>query len=324
AARDRTSRNRRLGRRAAGVSVRVRSKGSSVFAAAAARSQRPDSGDSLRQPAGAIGVWRRARSLGVVRRAERAFGICDRARAARAAHFPAGRPAVRTYDGPSMSAGELLSELIGFDTRNPGGDEAALAASLYEKLRALEADEVDLVRVGSHAYVAARYGTPRLLVNAHLDTVPTGAGWSRPPLQPHLENGRLYGLGPADTKGPPAATRAALAEVNPKGTLVLFSGDEEHGGSCMRAFLASGRAQGIERAVVCEPTSLRVGTRHRGVMAFSAEVTGEGGHSSRADQLPRPIARLARIAVALDDWGQKMLPIGPPGFAGMWRKRAGT
>src|SRR5262249_34189647 len=155
----------------------------------------------------------------------------------------------------------LLSELIRFDTRNPGGDEAALATSLYEKLRALEADEVDLVRVtDGHAYVAARFGTPRLLVNAYLDTVPTGAGWSPPPHEPHVENGRLYGLGSADTKGAIAAILAAIAEVRPRDTLVLFSGDEEHGGCCMRAFLASGRASGIERAVVCEPTSLRVGT----------------------------------------------------------------
>ena len=46
-------------------------------------------------------------------------------------------------------------------------------------------------------------------------------------------------------------------------------------------------------------------------------MSGEGGHSSRADQLPHPIAKLARIAVAIDDWGQKMLSVGPAGFRGM-------
>jgi acetylornithine deacetylase len=216
-----------------------------------------------------------------------------------------------------MTVPELLAELIRFDTRNPGGDEAALATLLYGRLRALSADEVDLDRVGNHAYVTARFGTPRLLVNAHIDTVPDAPGWSRSPHEPYIEDGKLYGLGSCDTKGAIAAILTAIEEVRPKDTLVLFSGDEEHGGSCMRAFLSSGRAKGLERAIVCEPTGLRVGTRHRGVMAFSAETTGEGGHSSRADTLPRPLAVLARLAAAIDDWGQKMLAVGPEGFKGM-------
>jgi acetylornithine deacetylase len=224
------------------------------------------------------------------------------------------------YDASSMTATvvDRLCELVRFDTRNPGGDEAALATILYEQVRALEADEVDLERTpNGHAYVVARYGTPRLLVNAHLDTVPAAPGWSRPPLEPHLAEGRVTGLGAADTKGALAAILGALSQVRPRDTMILFSGDEEHGGTCMRTFLQSGRARGLERAVVCEPTRLRPGTRHRGVMAFAAEVAGPGGHSSRADELPRPLAELARLAVAIDDWGREMLAVGPPGFRGM-------
>src|SRR5205085_350463 len=59
------------------------------------------------------------------------------------------------------------------------------------------------------------------------------------------------------------------------------------------------------------------GTRHRGVMAFSAEARGEGGHSSRADTLPRPIVELSRLALALDRWAHEKLTSGPPGFQGM-------
>jgi acetylornithine deacetylase len=52
-------------------------------------------------------------------------------------------------------------------------------------------------------------------------------------------------------------------------------------------------------------------------MAFSASVGGEGGHSSRADTLPRPLAQLARVATSLDDWGRAHASSGPPGFPGM-------
>src|SRR5262245_19635093 len=123
-----------------------------------------------------------------------------------------------------MTVAEQLAELIGFDTRNPGGDEAALATLLYEKLRALDADEVDLERVaGGHASVVARYGTPRLLVNAHIDTVPASAGWTRSPHESYVQGGQLFGLGSADTKGAIAAILGAIGEVRPKNTMVLFS-----------------------------------------------------------------------------------------------------
>src|SRR6185436_18629205 len=85
----------------------------------------------------------------------------------------------------------------------------------------------------------------------------------------------------------------------------------------IRAFLASPAARGIERAIVCEPTSCRAGWRHRGIGSARAAVAGPGGHSSRADATPNPIAILARAAVALDDLGRERRLVGPPGFEGL-------
>src|SRR6185369_8724892 len=64
-------------------------------------------------------------------------------------------------------------------------------------------------------------------------------------------------------------------------------------------------------------TSLKIGTRHRGIVAVAAKVRGAGGHSSRADTLPSPIGDLARLAVAWQEWGRAMLAEGPAGFRGM-------
>jgi acetylornithine deacetylase len=129
---------------------------------------------------------------------------------------------------------------------------------------------------------------------------------------------RLYGLGTADIKGAIAAILEALAAgpvTRPVG--VLFSGDEEHGGSCVRAFLDSGAARGLERAIVCEPTSCRVGVRHRGIGAATVTLEATGGHSSRVDEMVNPIAVLARAAVALDDMGVEHRSKGPAGFQGI-------
>jgi acetylornithine deacetylase len=217
----------------------------------------------------------------------------------------------------------LLQRFIRVPTQNPGGDERALADLLRDELRARRPDEVlvaDVARedgAGRGAYVYARWGTPRLVVNAHIDTVPPNEGWTGDPHAPRVQEGRIYGLGACDTKGAIAALLSALDDERPGALGVLFSGDEEKGGSCVRAFLASEQARGLTQAVVCEPTGLRAGTRHRGVMALEARLKGHGGHSSLADTMPAPLADLARLAIAWDDWGRARRSDGPPGFPGM-------
>lgn len=218
---------------------------------------------------------------------------------------------------------QTLADLVGFDTQNPAGDEAGISDHLAARLGALGADEVERFAVGNHHAVLARFGArPTLLLNAHFDTVPANTGYSAPPHQLVERDDRYYGLGTADTKGAIAAILEALrAEPRVGGPRqpfsVLFSGDEEKGSTVMRAFLASGRARGFLRAIVCEPTNLQVGHRHRGISSATAVATSPGGHSSRADSLPGPIAILARAAVALDDLGRLRRDHGPEGFKGL-------
>jgi len=223
-----------------------------------------------------------------------------------------------------MSLRDRLTELVSHDTQNPSGRERPLCDKLAAELRALGAAAVEVADVvtpaRSHAYVYARFGAgaPRLLLNAHVDTVPANSGYASPPHTLTAQDVRLVGLGSADTKGAIAAILEALARRPPAGDVgVLFSGDEERSGSCMRAFLDSAHARGIERAIVCEPTSCRVGWRHRGIGAALASATGPGGHSSRVDDIDNPIAILARAAVALDDFGREQLDQGPEGFQGI-------
>ncbi len=223
---------------------------------------------------------------------------------------------------PHEDPAALLASLVAFRTDVNEGDEPALAARLAELLRERGPDEVlvaDVPRPGGRtaSYVYARYGTPRLLLNAHLDTVPPNADWSSDPFVPRIEGDRLYALGAADTKGAIAAILTALDDVRPVDTGILFSGDEEFSSVVMKAFVAGPHRAGIERAIVCEPTNLAVGIQHRGFVAFEVAVSGPGGHSSKADVLPAPLALLSRVAVALDDWGRSLRESGPPGFRGM-------
>lgn len=221
-----------------------------------------------------------------------------------------------------------LTELVAFDTQNPTGTELPLAEKLAADLTALGGSTVEVFTTEAHASTYARFGAGpvRLLLNAHIDTVPANTGYSHPPHQLVERDGRLFGLGSADTKGAIAAIlealRLARAAGRPvDGVAVLFSGDEESGGVCMRDFLRSPRGRELAadgaRAIACEPTGLRVGRRHRGIVSVSFSTTSPGGHSSRADELPAPIATLARAAVAIDDLGRRNRHGGAPGFEGL-------
>ena len=44
----------------------------------------------------------------------------------------------------------------------------------------------------------------------HLDVVPVGDGWTRPPFEAVTENGRMYGRGTNDDKGPALAALCAM------------------------------------------------------------------------------------------------------------------
>lgn len=236
-----------------------------------------------------------------------------------------------------MSAvAELLAELIAMPTQQagpdaPAGDELALCRHLAPRLEQAGAT-VEVVEVARGSgepggYIFARWGKARRIVNAHVDTVPANSGWSRDPWQATYVGDRLYGLGSADTKGAIAAAVIAAEAAAARGQLadcgLLFSGDEEHGTASVRAFLASAAAKDVEHAIVCEPTARKAGLAHRGVIASRARLAGTGGHSSKADHLPRPIPQLARLAVALDERGRDRLHEGPADMPGLCLNVAG-
>jgi acetylornithine deacetylase len=227
----------------------------------------------------------------------------------------------------SLRCAELLQKLIAIRTHQPGpdgvgGDEHRLCKLLVPMILPYKPDEIAIVDAprsagGAGAYLFARWGKPETVVNAHIDTVPANTGWSRDPWTPVIKDNRVYGLGACDTKGAIAAALVALDRFTPTNSALLFSGDEERGTASVRHFLASPRAREVKRVIVCEPTARRAGIAHRGVLAHRAYFKGQGGHSSKADHMPRPIAALAKLAVTLDEMARARIGDGPPGMTGL-------
>lgn len=212
---------------------------------------------------------------------------------------------------------------MAFDTRNGSGDEMVCVRFLEEALKKFAPDELHVGQVprsrgkSDSGYVLAIWGCPDTLLNVHIDTVPSGEGWTDDPLNLRRETDRVIGLGTSDIKGAAACILAALETGTPKNAAILFSGDEEHGSEVMPAVITSGRLSDVKRAIVCEPTSCRVGRAHRGMLAISAGFTGPGGHSSLADITPRPLLDAARLAAKVGDYADVHLNFGTAPFEGL-------
>ena len=78
---------------------------------------------------------------------------------------------------------------------------------------------------------------------AHLDVVSEGSGWTFPPYEGTVQDGRIYGRGSADDKGPAVVAMWALkaaAELNPnlsKGCRLILGSAEETGSEDLEHYL---------------------------------------------------------------------------------------
>lgn len=78
---------------------------------------------------------------------------------------------------------------------------------------------------------------------AHVDTVPVGEGWSHPPFDATVEDGKIYGRGTNDDKGPAVAALYAMKAVADAGVplgrrvRLILGGDEESGRwACLKRY----------------------------------------------------------------------------------------
>lgn len=85
-------------------------------------------------------------------------------------------------------------------------------------------------------------GVESMAILSHLDVVPAGEGWSVPPFKLTQKNGRLYGRGMVDDKGPAAVCLYAMKRLKDEGflpryTIKLILGcDEESGWECIKHY----------------------------------------------------------------------------------------
>jgi len=229
---------------------------------------------------------------------------------------------------------ELVSRLVAFDTTarevdDQPRDEADLQAYLGDRLRAAGAT-VDIWEplpqdvAGSRqmppgltfdgrpqmaASFAGSGGGPSLLLNGHIDVVPSEPRdrWTSDPNRPEVRDGNLYGRGTCDMKGGVgcmvyAAEVLSRLGIRLRGKLIVNTvTDEESSGAGGLAAVRHGvRA---DAGIVTEPTAFEVWVGCRGSLSPTITVEGRPGHAEMAQPHWRDggaVNAIEKMAVVLD------------------------
>ncbi len=214
----------------------------------------------------------------------------------------------------------FAQRLIATPSPNPGGSERAAAQVAQAQLHALGLTETTIEEPKPersnllYRYDSGRDG-PTLLLNGHLDTKPPDPldGWKTPPYQGVIQDGRLYGLGSADMKGPDAALVYGLAAAKlvglSRGQVVLaLTADEEGPALEGPRYLVQELGLRADAVLIAEPCGIRTDWEmipliSRGISCLRFTVEGTQTHSSIGDRIPVVNASVeaARLLVYLDE-----------------------
>jgi len=239
-----------------------------------------------------------------------------------------------------MNVAEIAQQLVSIPSVNPGsmaaapdalhpdgGGEAALALWIEQFLRKIGARTHTWEPLPGRPCVTGWFdfgASETLIFDAHLDTVPV-EGMTVEPFAGTIKNGRLYGRGACDIKGPAASLLYALSEIAreffsaPPGdsqrrprfnALYAAVCDEESGFSGVQSFsrlITPIWPPNLAGIVVVEPTLLNPIYAHKGVVRWEIATRGKAGHSSAPQSGINAIYAMGRVVQRLEDYARQLL-----------------
>ncbi|MDB4292671.1 M20 family metallo-hydrolase [Maribacter sp.] len=177
---------------------------------------------------------------------------------------------------------ELLKQLISIQSFSSEEDKTADAIEDWFKMFA-----IPFQRIQNNVYAKNRFwddSKPTLLLNSHHDTVKPNKAYTKDPFHPHIEDGKLYGLGSNDAGGCLVSLLATFshfyaAEQLNHNILMVASMEEENAGeNSLRGLLP--QLPKIDVAIVGEPTLMNLAIAEKGLIVFDAVVKGTPSHAA--------------------------------------------
>jgi len=216
---------------------------------------------------------------------------------------------------------ELTRALVALPSVNPqDGDcltepygESRIAQYIFDWLRRAKLDvqkqQVMPGRTNIIALAEKTAGDKTLLVSGHMDTVDV-KDMTIEPFDPQVRDGRIYGRGACDDKGPLAAMLLAFRDRVQAGALgcnliFLATCGEEYNMTGSEYYFA----QGINKpsaAVFAEPTEMKVIVAHKGVVRLRLTSAGKSAHSATPVLGKNAIYSMARAVTAVEEYARRL------------------
>jgi len=208
-------------------------------------------------------------------------------------------------------------------------DLSSCAEWLRDKLAAIGLTATVHATPGSPVVVASTSRDPSkrtVLIYGHYDVQPPEPleGWSSPPFEPRIADGRIYARGAADNKGQILAHILGVAQtLREKGSLpvnliFLIEGEEEIGSPNLADFLRAHREELACDLVAISDTAMAPGNKPaltyalRGIAAMELIVRGPARdlHSGLfGGAVANPLTVLSRLVASLhDEQGRVRIP----------------
>lgn len=177
---------------------------------------------------------------------------------------------------------DLLKQLISIRSFSTEEDGTANAIEAW-----FTAFEIPFHRDSNNVYAKNKYwddAKPTLLLNSHHDTVRPNSAYTKDPFNPHIEDGKLFGLGSNDAGGCLVSLIAtfthfyASEDLNHNILMVASAEEENAGKNSLRGLLP--KLPKIDVAVVGEPTLMNLAIAEKGLVVFDAVVKGTPSHAA--------------------------------------------
>ncbi len=180
---------------------------------------------------------------------------------------------------------ELLKKLISTQSFSSEEDKTADAIGAW-----LTSFNIPFKRELNNVIAVNKYfdeSKPTLLLNSHHDTVKPNSAYTKDPFHPHIEDGKLYGLGSNDAGGALVSLLATFTHFYAKenlthNILMVASMEEESAGpNSLHGLLP--KLPKIDVAIVGEPTLLDLAIAEKGLIVFDATIKGTPSHAAHSN-----------------------------------------
>ncbi len=202
---------------------------------------------------------------------------------------------------PLEKVNNTLCELISINSTSGKEKDIILWLENFFKRVGIQ---VKRQRVSKERYNLIHEGERDFLLSCHVDTVPPAG--MKDAFKPKLKNGKLYGRGASDVKGPLASFLVAVGDYVKKHrssrlplsfALVVDEENNSALGSEISSEFFAGKVKGC---LVLEPTYGQFCTAQMGSLEFSVTVKGSGAHASEFEKVPNPVRTLMEIITRLE------------------------